>query len=238
MEELSQKIAELIETLNKNSVPIGLTIFCMIVPIVISLAVAIFAVVQHYQNKRLQKNISEKELKVQMHGDILNIYDGYCLVQNSLGKVSNGVVPVFINPNVLIQWVNDMQNSAGVLSQSYNRADLLLPKTEMELRNILKNILEKFREIVVDIFDYINSGIAEMNRVQAWQKITMSYGIQQNDYATLYTNKNAAADLEKLYINDDTKRIDNKIKETMDLFEYDKFDKFFEPYLRMYTEKE
>ncbi len=73
MEELSQKIAELIETLNKNSVPIGLTIFCMIVPIVISLAVAIFAVVQHYQNKRLQKNISEKELKVQMHGDILNI---------------------------------------------------------------------------------------------------------------------------------------------------------------------
>lgn len=118
----------------------------MIIPIIISLAVAAFAVVQHYQNKRLQKNISVKELKVQMHGDILNIYDGYCVAQTTLGKANYNVATVIANPNILDQWLNELQNSMAVICQAYNRAGLLLPKTDVKLREVLKNIFEKYQD--------------------------------------------------------------------------------------------
>lgn len=237
MEELAQKIDELIETINGNSMPLGLSIVGMIIPIIISLAVAAFAVVQHYQNKRLQKAISEKELRVQMHGDILNIYDGYCVVQNTLGKANNNVATVLANPNILVQWLNELNNSMAVICQAYNRAELLLPKSDMELRKVLKTIIEKYRDLLNDIFEYVNSGAADSNRNQTWMKITTTYGIQQNDYVTLYFNKAAKDDFIKLYADSNTDKIDDELNKLMVLFNSDKFDKYFETYLRVYAEQ-
>lgn len=238
MEELTQKIDELIETLNGNSMPLGLSIVGMIVPILISLAVAIFAVVQHYQNKRLQKDISDKGLRVQMHGDILNIYDGYCVAQNTLGKANNNVANVLLNPNILVQWLNELQNSMGLICQAYNRAELLLPESDIELRKILETILDKYRDFVSEIFEYTSSGAAELNRNQTWVKIANTHSIQPNDYLTLYFSKDATADFIKLYANENTEKMNEKLKELMDLFKSDKFDKYFKPYLSMYAEKE
>lgn len=237
MDELTQKIDELVATLSSNSVPLWLTVFCMIVPIVISLAVAIFAVVQHYQNKRLQRAISDRELRVQMHGDILSIYDNYCLAQHTIGRVGENIAIIFANPNILFRWSNELLNAVNIVCQANSRAELLLPQTDEGLREILKNLLNQLRTLCKGINDYINSGKADLNRQQAWNTVFATYGISINDYNLLSFNSNATDTFIKLCSNDDTKEMDKEIKDILNLYEYDRFDKYFEPYLRMYTEK-
>lgn len=247
MEELTQKIDELIELLKVNSMPLWISIVGIFVPIILSALIIGITIYQHKKNKafqilintkneELQKMISDKELKVQMHGDILNIYDGYCVVQNTLGKANNNVATVLANPNILVQWLNELQISMAVICQAFNRAELLLPKSDMEFRKVLKSIIEKYRDLLNDIFEYINSGAADFNRNQTWVKIANTHSIQPNDYLTLYFNKDATADFIKLYANENTEKMNKGLKELMDLFESDKFDKYFEPYLSIYTE--
>lgn len=250
MEELTQKIDELIRAINANSIPKWISFVGIFVPILLSVLVIIITIYQHRKNKRLQilindkneelqRTISEKEARVQMHGDILNIYDGYCLAQNTLGKAGLDVATVFMNPNMQFMWLNELQNSMGIICQVYNRAELIFPKSDTEIRIVLKSILEKYRELIGDIFTYINSGAADINRSQTWIKISSSYPtILPNDYVSLYYNKIATEDFIKLYSNEDTKKLDGKIKELMDLFSSEKFDKYFEPYVRLNTEKE
>lgn len=237
MEELTQKINELIEAINANSVPLWLSIIGMIVPIVISLAVAIFAIVQHYQNKRLQMAISDKELMVQMHGDILSIYDNLCIAQNTIGRVGDNIAIIFANPNLQYQWWNELLNAINLVCQANNRAELLLPKSDKMMRETLKNILKKVRELCQDVNDYVNSGMAELSRQQSWSNICATYGILMNDYNFLSYNGKAADDFIKLCANDATKRIDKEIKDILALYDYDKFDIYFEPYLRLYSEE-
>lgn len=237
MEELVQKIEELIKTINENTVSKEITIAGIIIPIAISIAVAIFAVIQHIQNVRLQRSISNRDYKVQMHADILSIYDGYCLVQSSLGKANENISTLLANHNVMFPWLNELQYSINAMCQSYNRANLLLPQSDDGLRKMLKSLLEKSRELMADILSYVNSGAADINRSQTWMKISTSYGIQPDNYLALYYNKSASIDFVKLYSNDDTKRIDVLMKEVMDLFIYENFDKYFEPYLRMDVEE-
>lgn len=123
MEELIQKIDELIENLNSNSMPLWLSIVGLIVPIIISVAVAIIAIVQHYQNIRLQKIISYRDYKAQMHTDILRIYDDLCLAQNKIFGPDNGMHVIFsgaftlTNGNDLATYyVNDLNSSLNLLS--------------------------------------------------------------------------------------------------------------------------
>lgn len=69
-------------------------------------------------------------------------------------------------------------------------------------------------------------------------KIATTHNIQPNDYLTLYYNKDAMTDFIKLYADCNTDKMNDKLKVLMDLFDIDKFDKYFEPYLSLYTEKE
>lgn len=166
MEELIQKIDELINAINNDSVPLWLTIIEILVPIAISLLVWWQS---HQQNKtnialqkqitaseeHLQKKISSKEIKVQMHGDILKIYDDFCLAQNTISYAKDNVHTIFSNFNsnsnngvsFPLQWINNVTTASNVLCQSVNRAKLLLPSEDEELRKILESIWEKYKDL-------------------------------------------------------------------------------------------
>lgn len=237
MEELVQKIDELIKALNRNSMPLWLAIIGMIVPIVISILVMGFAIYQYKQNKKLQKAISEKELRVQMHGDVLSIYDNHFIANTVLSKAKNGVAAFFAYPSIFSQWNNELFNATSLVCQTNNRARLLLPQSDELLITKLKDILEQLNTLNKEINEYINSGKAEYYRQQAWSIISATYQIPMYDYNSLSFNRNATEDLIKLCSNDDTNKIDSKITELLKLYDYDEFDKYFVPYLRMYTEK-
>ena len=60
MEEVLQKLTELIDVLENNSVPLWLSIFGIIVPIIISVAVVIITIINNRRDKDLQRQINEK----------------------------------------------------------------------------------------------------------------------------------------------------------------------------------
>lgn len=253
MEELIQKIDELINAINNNSVPLWLTIIGILVPIAISLLVWWQS---HQQNKKnialqqqiktseekLQKEISSKEIKVQMHGDILMIYDDFCLAQNTIGYAEDNVHTIFSNFNsnngisLPLQWINNVTSSTNMLCQSINKAKLLLPSEDTEIRTILESIWEKYKELRKKAYEYFYSGTAFTYSNNAWNIVGPRFNIIAGDYNTLVSNPIAYDAFLKLCINDTTKEINEKIKEILDLLTYNKFDIFFEKYLRMDAE--
>ena len=233
MEELIQKIDELIITINNNSLPLWLSIVGILVPIFISIIVAIQAYIQHNSNKQLQIYISEKESRIQMHSDFLAIYDSFCVAQNCIGAARNQVDEIFAIPNLTFQWHNDMRQALSGLCQATNRARLLLPTNDVELRDVLQTVFIQYRELVAQIDEYISTGTAENVRVETWGKLNSQYGVFIGNYAMLSNNISAYSDFVKLCSNDTTKSIKQKIEALLPLFEYEKFDKFFEPYLRI-----
>lgn len=248
MEDLIQKIDDLIKTLNANAMPLWISIVGIFIPILLSAIVIIITIYQHKKNKalqilinekneELQKKISDKELRVQMHGDILSIYDGNCMMQNALLRASKGVAILFANPNLTFPWYNELLNALHVLCQANNRAFLLLPQSDSGLREVLNNLFSKIQTLFAEISDYINSGAADLVRQQTWNKISPTHNIPINNYNLLSINYDATVDFIKLCTNKYTEKMDNEIRDILELFKYDKFDKYFEPYLRMYSEE-
>ena len=244
MEELIQKIDELINEISANSVPLWLSIIGVFVPILLSLLVLWQGYRQNKRNielqqqitnseEKLQKEISAKEIKVQMHGDFLKIYDDFCVAQSVIGKAKDNISNIFSNPNIALQWTNDLINANNGVCQAMNRAHLLLPTSDKQFLEVLKNAFEKYRELTSKVIDYTNTGTAEFYRNQTWSKICQTYNIAYGDYMALSNNPIAYQDFMKLYSNKETEVINVIIKDILPLFEYDKFDKYFEKYLRV-----
>lgn len=244
MEELIQKIDELINAINNNSVPLWLSIIGILVPIAISLLVWWQS---HQQNKKnialqqqittgeekLQKEISSKEIKVQMHGDFLKIYDDFCFAQGIIGQAKDNIPNIFSNPNVALQWTNDLMKATNGICQAANRAHLLLPTADNPFLEILEGVFSKYKALTTKVIDYSNTGAAEFYCNQTWTKICQTYKIAYGDYMALLNNPLAYQDFMKLYSNNQTDAINDVVKEILPLFNYDKFDIHFEKYLRI-----
>lgn len=244
MEELIQKIDELIKEIHANSVPLWITIIGILVPIFISLLVLWQGCQQNKRNHELQKQVEEnqaklqreissKELKVQMHSDFLKIYDDYSFAQSIIGQARDNVSVVFFNNNITWQWINDLEKANGAVCQAMNRARLLLPDTDKEFVDVLINIFQKYAELNAKVFNYINTGVAEARRQETWIKISKTYNIPNENYMALIYNPTAYNDFIKLYSNKETEAINEMINELLPLFAYDNFDKYFEKYLRI-----
>lgn len=241
MEELTQKIDELIATLNANTVPLWVSIFGIFVPIAISIAVIVITVIQNLQNKKLQQAISDRECTVQMHNDILKIYDDFCIAQQILGITGGKSYIVFsnfgaTNTGILApeMYVNNLNAALTSLCQALNRAKLLLPQKDEQLRKILENVYDKYRQLKFKVDEYYYEGIARNVSDDAWQKIVNgNFNIAQYDYIHLRQNESAF----KFYLESckttTTKEIDNMTNELIELLKYEKFDIYFEKYLQM-----
>lgn len=241
MEELIQKIDELINTINENSVPKGVTIAGIVIPILISAAVAVFAILQHFQNVRLQRIISNRDYKVQMHADILKIYDDFCLAQNALGGSVGAVhsvfacfLPVSGGLNLPTLYVNNLNAALNVICQAANRAKLLLPKEDENIRNMIEDTYEKFKKLKFKVDEYFYNGIAYNVADSAWNKI-LSNGIiiSKWNYYELNNNRTVYGTFLEYCKTATTQEIDAMTQELHDLFTYDKFDVYFEKYLQM-----
>jgi hypothetical protein len=250
MEDIAQKIDELIETINNNTLPLWISIVGIFVPILLSGIIIVITIIQNKKNKELQelinnknytlqKDLSDRDVKVQMHGDILKIYDDFCYAQNVVGVAQDRVHVIFSNFNTYngintpLQWNNGIMNAVTVICQAKNRAELLLPTNDIELKKLLKNLMNKYRCLKVTVDNYCFSGIAFNITTEAWNTISTAYNIKYNDYDSLTSNPQAYTAFLKLCSNDTTQQIETIINEILDLFQYEKFDKYFEKYLRM-----
>lgn len=72
MEEIAQKLDELIKAINSNSV---LDWIAALVPIALTVIIIIQSILHHRDNKKMQEYISDRDVKTQMHSEFLKIYD-------------------------------------------------------------------------------------------------------------------------------------------------------------------
>lgn len=93
--------------------------------------------------------------------------------------------------------------------------------------------MNKAETLNCKVSSYYNSGLAYSVTENAWNTICPSQGIQKYDYQTLTSNYFAYDSFIKLCTTPSTKEIESIISELLQQFEYDRFDKYFEPYLQM-----
>ena len=94
-------------------------------------------------------------------------------------------------------------------------------------------IMIKYKELTKKVFAYMENGAIETHRQQAWTKICQTHGVPYGDYGALSNNQPAFQDFLKLFSNDNTEEINDIINNILPLFEYEKFDKYFEKYIRI-----
>ena len=248
---MEEELKNLIEVLKNNAVPKWITIIGIFVPIAISIAVIVISILQHKWNKKfqqklndqnelLQRELSKKELRVQMHSDIMKIYDDFCLAQNALLLPSGKSHIMFSNfstqngGNLPFNYVTGLNTALSILFQAANRAMLLIPEQDADFRNALKNIVDKYKDLKAQIDSYYYSGTAMSVSNLAWQQMTQIYPyIQMYNYGMLFGNQPIYnAYLEKCK-TETTTEIDKKTIELLELFKYENFDKYFEKYLRI-----
>ena len=214
-----------------------------------SVAVAISSWFQNKKNNKLQKEIEESSEKfqsainkrdeyIQMRDNILKIYDDFCLAQGILLRMHRSVHVIFSNYLAVngytlpYQLVNDVSNVAYTTCHALNRAKLLLPCEDKDFKRILEAINKKYLILCEKVNSYYYNGNGIFASENAWNVIS-SNGIAKYDYNTLVRNPSLYDIYLKLCDTDGTKEIESLIEELLPLFEYDKFDKFFEPYLQM-----
>ena len=248
MEEIVQKIEQLTEVVGRSMVPMWITIIGAFGPILVSLLVVWQS---HRQNKKnvelqkqiednnalLQKKLSERDEKSQMRGDFLKIYDAFCLAQNILAAASNNVHVFFSNFSILsnmpLHWINEINQATNAMCQAINRAKLLLPPSDTELRRVLEEVFSTCKEVENKANDYYYSGQAIAASESAWRTISPSWSVSMYDYNALLGNPPAYENYLKLCVNDKTKELECLIERAISYFPYEKFDKYFEPYLQI-----
>ena len=253
MEEVLQKLTELINVLENNSVPLWLSIFGIIVPIIISVAVVIITIINNRRDKDLQRQINEKntelekqlsdrDVRIQMHADFLKIYDDFCFAQNAIGMMGGRSYLIFSNFSTVngvclpTVYVNNLNTALNVLCQARNKAKLLFPENEGNLRAAIDNIYNKYKNVTVKVNEYYYSGLAYNSCQIAWSKMP-SIGVLHQDYNLLMNDKKAYDAFLLNCRTSVTNEIDKETKELLKLFEYDAFDKYFEKYLRIDAER-
>ena len=244
MEEIVQKLDELICAINNNSEQRWLTWVGILVPIAVSIIAIVIDIILNIRNKKLQKQImeseevfqkkiSDRDIKTQMHSDFLKIYDDFCYARNIIGSGLNNIENFCIDTNNMNRWLNDLWESVQRTAQATNRARLLVPADDVDLPNILSYIWHQAEFLWQLTFNYVYSNDTIQLYYQLWDRVSLQYGIPKGNINALRSNSIAYSEFIMYYRNSTTIEINDMIGNILPLFEYEKFDKYFEQYIKM-----
>lgn len=231
MDEIVQALNNIANAISQNSMPLIISIIAIAVPIALTIVSIVQAIVQNKQSRNLQKLIHNNEINLQSRENILQIYNSFV---NALGIVCQGqnkVEYIFSNPNSTDKWLNDLISANNSLTLVMNQAELFFRRSNPDLIIILKKCKESFRNLFQSISSYANDGQLLMVQNQAWNTISLTFGIPFGNYWLLQQNNMAMQQFLQLNTTDETKKIQKEIDEFISLFQYDKFDIYFEEYL-------
>ena len=238
MEDLSQ----IVQAIQEQSTPMWLTIIGIFVPIVLSFVTIFITIMFEKQNKKLQKELHDKnnelqhemhskDTKIQLHSDVLNIYNAFCESLNTLGAANNFKL-VIGYPQYTADWNNRLYNSLANISQACNHAVLLFGKDD-ELCKVLSKIYNKYKDIQIKYLTMLNNRVFDNIRESAWKTISTTFLITPGDYFSLNYNKEAYEQYLLLCDKDDSKEFIKELNGLLKLYEYKNFDKHFEKYLKI-----
>ena len=202
-------------------------------PILLSALLIIQNFIIDSRNKKLQKEIHNRYIRLRKHDDILAIYSIYYDVM-SLLYTSNFVFEVKQgNVNYVMNYYNNLFLMKNNILRKLDIANLLFRHSDSELFEVIETRFKLAVEIINKYLAYINGNFVN-TATDSWNKICKLHPlISPFNYLLLNQNQNILNDFLKMCETDETKELDKLLEQYNEQHSYEKFDIYFEKYLGM-----
>ena len=231
MEEIVQVLNEIKEIMAENTTPLFLVVITGIIPLVLTGISVFSAIIQYKQNVKLQKEIHNRDVRMQRKENVLQIYNAFCNAQGVVSMGNHNLAGTFANPDGLNRWLTDLGNAGTAICQATNQVNLFFRKSDTEFVTTLENCRDKFIEFQKSIWEYIISGKAQLDYNNAWNIIGPQMGNVVRNMLSLSQNSSLFKQFIQLCDTDDVKRLKKQGDEFLACLANDKFDCYFEKHL-------
>lgn len=202
-------------------------------PILLSALLIIQNFIIDLRNKKLQKEIHNRDIRLRRHDDILSIYSIYYDVM-SLLYTSNFVFEVKQgNVNYVMNYYNNLFLMKNNILRKLDIANLLFRHSDSELFEVIETRFKLAVEIINKYLAYINGNFVN-TATDSWNKICkLQPLLSPYNYLLLHQNQSILNDFLKMCETDETKELDKLLEQYNEQHSYEKFDIYFEKYLGM-----
>lgn len=234
MDEIATALNNIAEVLSTGELPLWLTASGIIAPILLTGITIVLSMRMDRQNKKLQKQIHNRDVVNQTRQTILDVYHSFLNAHDVTQMPGPCVASVYVSDQSYYQWALAVEAASKELMFSFNTAKLLL-KDDKELIAYLKKCWLAFAEIDRAINKYNTSGAPAQTVSAAWESFGQKYGIHSGDYSALLRNPMWGEEFKRFCDNAHTQEIQCKIGEYQSLVANDKFDDIFRKYIQIQT---
>ena len=180
------------------------------------------------QNKKLQKEIHNRDIRIQYMNNALSIYNDFIESIEVINK-KNTVSYIFSNEHSSFAWSNDLYNGTLKIHKACNRANILF--NDSNFIKYLSMICNSYNDIVILVNQYIVSGSHLQIIQNARQNTYTKFGILPKDYYHITIHMEANRYLISQCENEVTRNIESKINIFLNLVNSDEFHNAFKKYI-------
>lgn len=126
MDEIVAALNSIAESLTNDGLPFWLTVIDIILPIILTTITIVLSIRMDKQNKKLQKQIHNRDVANQTRQTVLDIFQSYYNAFTVLQQVGDNVASVFVSDQSYYQWGLAVEASSKDVTLALNKAKLLL----------------------------------------------------------------------------------------------------------------
>ena len=208
----------------------------IIFPIVLTFIIIIQNCIYYRGNKKLQKQIHNRDQKIQHHNDIMMLYNTYYDFCDAIFTSSFYMNVKCANVNSVMMYINNVNLTRIQIGRRRDLARILFEHTDVNLYEIIVERFDLAIKIIDKYLEYYNSGKLAKVSENAWNTIcppnTASF-IYKYNYSYLLQNRNLNENYMKLCEQEEIREIDKMLNDYKDLHTYESFDMYFEKYLNL-----
>ena len=231
MEELVVAVNQIAEILKGNKITLLLSIIFALAPILLTILSIVLSVRMDKQNKKMQKDIANRDSINQTRQIVLNIYDAFFTGCQIAAQANGNVDEIFTSDQSYYKWALDVQNAYDAISRMYNQAKLLI-QDDIFVKS-LKNAYDLFASFNLSVSQYINTGFPAQTINNAWTHFSSQYGILYGNYYAFMQNRVLHEEFRKMCKTSYTNDIQEKIEKYLDVVGNDSFDDKFKRYINI-----
>lgn len=204
------------------------------IPILLSVIIIVQNIIYYRGNKNLQKQIHNRDQRVQYHQDIMLIYNTFYEFCDGIIRTGFANHVKMGNVNLSVSWLDHLIQLRMNLGRRGDLAKLLFEKGNTELYQIIKDRADLGIKIIDLYLDYINSGNLFHVSENAWNTIILANpGLKKYDYKMLMQNPQILSSFTKLCYDEKIPEIETLYKQYTDMHVYEKYDRYFEKYFTL-----
>lgn len=208
------------------------TVMEVLIPIIPAIITLCLSVRMDKQNRQLQKQIHNRDVRNQTRESVFSIYQAFLDAAIVLQQAGDDIRFVFIRSDAFWKWGLDIENVIKTITFANNKAKLLFPDDKR-----LTDYTSKCWNAFSDVYKVVNLYVHSTNPLQAiesaWDNMEQEYGISRGNYVAVIQKQEWLEEFERLCSNKHTENIQEKVDAYKELIRSDEFDDCFRPHLQI-----